>query len=59
MLKGSGVPNAVNHIEATDDLLAPDWQTIGSPTADGAGAFHFEDTDAPNHTKRFYRARYP
>jgi hypothetical protein len=47
-------------VQANDNLLNPNgWQTIGTATADGNGAFQFNDPDAPNHSQRFYRLQAP
>jgi hypothetical protein len=55
-----GVPNAINRIEATDDLTSPNsWMTIGSPIAHNDGTFQFNDPNPPNPQKRFYRLTYP
>jgi autotransporter-associated beta strand protein len=59
-LTGSGVSGWTYSVQANDDLLNPNgWQTIGTATADGNGAFQFNDPDAPNHTQRFYRLQAP
>ena len=52
---GTGAPNTAYVIEASNNLL--NWGTFGTVTSDGAGAFSFTDTDAPNAGVRFYRAR--
>jgi hypothetical protein len=48
------VPSAPNTIQASPDLVTP-FTTIGSVTANAAGAFQFEDADASSLTKRFFR----
>ena len=52
-----GVPNAVNRIESSPNLSPNSFTTLTSITADGGGAFSFDDTNAG--TKKFYRIAYP
>jgi hypothetical protein len=60
LLNCLGVPNAVNRVEASNDLTVPNsFSTLGSPTADATGAFQFTDPNPSNLTKRFYRLAYP
>ena len=55
-----GVPNAINRVEATDDLTVPNsWATIASPLANNNGSFQFNDPTPPNPQRRFYRLVYP
>jgi hypothetical protein len=42
-------------IQATTNLSAPDWTTIGTNTSDGNGILSFIDADAKNYPVRFYR----
>jgi hypothetical protein len=48
-------PNRLLSVEATQDLSQ--WELIGSVQADGRGVAEFEDTNAVNHTLRFYRTQ--
>jgi uncharacterized repeat protein (TIGR03803 family) len=55
---GAGVPSQVHTVKAADDLTQP-YVTIGTATADEAGHVIFDDADAANHARRFYRILYP
>jgi hypothetical protein len=57
LVQGTGVPNAVNRIEASPDLSPNSFQTAGSVTADSSGVLSFEDTNPG--TQRFYRIAFP
>jgi len=48
-------PNQTCLIQATTNLSAPNWTTIGTNTADGNGILSFIDADAKNYPVRFYR----
>jgi hypothetical protein len=48
-------PNRLLSVEATHDFSQ--WELIGSVQADGRGVAEFEDTNAVNHTLRFYRTQ--
>jgi len=56
-LSGSGQANVDYTVEASEDLV--NWQEIGSATADGTGAFLFNDPDWGTLPARFYRAVSP
>lgn len=58
-LHAKGVPGAVHRVEASPNLSANSWTTIGSPTADGSGKIIFEDSNPQNLAVRFYRLAYP
>jgi hypothetical protein len=51
---GNGAAGAAYTIEASEDLIA--WEELGSTTADGVGAFIFNDADWGTLPARFYRA---
>jgi hypothetical protein len=51
---GNGQAGADYVIEVSEDLAT--WQELGSATADGAGAFIFDDPDWGTLPARFYRA---
>jgi hypothetical protein len=53
-LKLTSTPNTRFQVEASTDLAA--WDDIGSGNTDANGMLTFQDPDAPNFTKRFYRA---
>jgi hypothetical protein len=59
ILQCLGVANASNRIEASDDLSGDSFATVISITADGAGAFQYEDVDAASFPSRFYRLAFP
>ena len=54
-LSCNGNPNQTCLIQATTNLIAPNWSTIGTNTADGNGILQFIDTDTKNYPARFYR----
>ena len=58
VITGLGVPNRLNTIQATPDLIQP-FAAIGSALADVNGNFNFEDPNAGSFTQRFYRASFP
>jgi sugar lactone lactonase YvrE len=58
ILSGQALPNATVYIQATANLQSG-FGTIGTTTADGNGAFQFDDTSAGSARTRFYRASYP
>jgi len=43
-------------IEATENLLSPDWRSISTNTITAATSLKFSDSDASKFSKRFYRA---
>jgi hypothetical protein len=52
----TGIPNTSYNVQAADSLTPPvQWTVIGSGSADAQGKIQFIDTDAPNHSSRFYR----
>jgi hypothetical protein len=53
-LIGVASDNATYQIQASTNLAATNWQTIGVATADGIGNILFEDYSATN-AQRFYR----
>jgi hypothetical protein len=58
MITGLGVPNRLNTIQASPDLIQP-FVAIGTALADAAGNFTFDDANAGSFTERFYRASFP
>jgi hypothetical protein len=50
---------AVCHIEYTRTLTPPQWQTLGSATADACGNVTLTDSLTGNSPTRFYRAAVP
>ncbi len=53
-----GVPNRVNTIQASPDLIQP-FVAIGAALADASGNFTFDDPNAGSFTQRFYRVSFP
>ena len=53
-----GLPNQPNRVEVSTDLISFPT-TLGTVTPDATGVFQFEDTDAGDFTKRFYRLAFP
>jgi len=54
-LLGEGSAEVQYRVLTTTNLAAPDWQGLGSVTADGAGLIRFDDFDITNRPQRFYR----
>lgn len=57
-LLGTSTPNATLTIQTASDLAAGNWTTLGTATADGNGAFSYQDATA-TATRKFYRATLP
>ena len=55
----AGIPNYTYWVEATTNLVTPDWQPISTNTAGPNGLWNFTDTNAPNFPARFYRSFKP
>jgi hypothetical protein len=58
VLTGQTEPNMSIDIQASPDLVAP-FVTIDTVTTDATGAFQYDDANASNYQKRFYRAAVP
>jgi len=58
LVEGFGSPNYLNTIEASPDLIAP-FEPIASVLAAPNGALQYEDPDADDFEKRFYRIALP
>jgi hypothetical protein len=54
-LTGTGGTNLSYQVQASSDLTTTNWQTIGTATADSAGAIQFDDLTATNYNQRYYR----
>ena len=54
-----GVAGRVYTIQYTESLETPDWQSLGTSTADATGGFEFTDTPVNGAPVRFYRSTYP
>jgi hypothetical protein len=57
LMEFDGIPGKTYRIQYAETL--PDWQTLGSSTADDAGMFDYTDTPPPGTPARFYRSVYP
>jgi hypothetical protein len=55
LIVGIGGTNRPCQIQATTNLAATNWQSIGSATSDGSGIIEFLDSSATNQPARFYR----
>jgi hypothetical protein len=56
-----GAPNQVNNIQASPDLNPVNFATVvpAPDSADGFGAFQYDDAGAVGQTKRFYKIVFP
>ena len=45
-------------MQASSDLSATNWQTLGTVTADDAGVIQFDDSTDSGHNQRYYRLSY-
>ncbi len=57
LLKFDGIPGVTYRIQSAETL--PDWQTLGSSTADETGMFEYIDAPPPASPMRLYRSVYP
>ena len=55
----NGIPGRVYTIQYAENFQIPDWQPLGTATADAFGKFDFTDTPAANSPARFYRSINP
>jgi len=58
-LQFHAAPGTVCRLQYTPSLQAPQWQTLGSATADSNGNVTMNDQPPANATSRFYRAVTP
>jgi glucose/arabinose dehydrogenase/mono/diheme cytochrome c family protein len=58
-IRFDGIPDLTYRIEYTQTLNPPQWQTLGSRTADANGMFEIVDTPPSGFGQRFYRSVYP
>ena len=54
-----GIPGYNYRLEYTDSLSNPNWQTLGTQTADSLGVCQLADGSLTNAPVRFYRAVWP
>ena len=61
VLQCLGVPNQVNNLQVSPDLSPGSFGTISPApgSADGTGAFQYDDAGTVGLTKRFYRLAFP
>jgi hypothetical protein len=50
-----GGTNAPYLVQASADLSATNWQTIGTATANDSGVIQFDDPNAVSQPRQFYR----
>ena len=58
-LRGIGVPNQVHAIRGATNLIPPNFNTLGHPSADAAGVWQYDDAGAVNSPRRFYQLTFP
>jgi hypothetical protein len=58
-IRFDGIPDLTYRIEYTPTLDPPQWQSLGSRTADQNGMFEIIDTPPSGFGQRFYRSVYP
>lgn len=54
-LTGLGIPHTSYQIQASANLTATNWQTVGIVTANDAGMMEFNDAASTGQPQRFYR----
>lgn len=52
-----GVPLRTYQVQATESLVTPNWQTLGTATASRTGVITYQDTPPGGSGTRFYRIR--
>jgi hypothetical protein len=55
----SGIAGRSYMIQSSSNLQTPNWQLLGTATADWSGRFSFTDGPPTNSPPRFYRSTYP
>ena len=55
----NGIPGRTYTIQYAENLPTPNWQSLGTATADAFGKFDFTDSPATNSPARFYRSTNP
>ena len=58
-IRFQGVPERTYRVDYTESLTAPNWRTLGIPTAGGNGSFEIIDRPIAGSPARFYRSVYP
>ena len=59
LVQGTGAPSTAYHIEASPDLSPNSFGPLDPVNSSPTGALQYEDADAGNFTKRFYRFTFP
>jgi hypothetical protein len=61
LIQGSAIPGRTYHLQYSDSLSSPNWQSLSGATvtADAAGAFTYTDTPPQGTTTRYYRTVFP
>jgi alpha-tubulin suppressor-like RCC1 family protein len=59
LLRFNGIPGFTYQIQYTESLSNPNWQDLGTQTADGLGVYQFNDYPPANAPARFYRSVWP
>jgi hypothetical protein len=59
ILQFKGVPGTAYGFQSTTNLHPPNWQSLGSGTANGSGLIQFTNAPPPGAPRRFYRSVYP
>ena len=58
-LEGLGLANRLHALEASPDLGPEGFDFLANVTPDANGVWHYEDAEAAELTKRFYRLVLP
>ncbi len=59
LIRFDGIPGKTYRIQWTESVETPNWQTLGSRTANDVGLFEYTDRPPSGSPKRFYRSVYP
>jgi fibronectin-binding autotransporter adhesin len=59
LIQFNGIPGRTYSVQATTNLVTPNWQWLGAATAGLTGQFNFTDTPPTNSPPRFYSSTYP
>jgi len=58
-LQFNGFPETTYALQSTTNLTSPNWQRLGSGTADASGLVRFTNTPPPGTSQRYYRSVCP
>jgi hypothetical protein len=59
LVQGTGAPSTAYHIAASPDLSPDSFVPLAPVNSTPTGALQYEDGDAGNFAKRFYRFTFP